>query len=171
MTTDGVLCVEREELAAKVGLPARTLNRHLRQAVDDGWLVHERVGRKNVGIAIYVAGLPWAGAHVSDVERPSQQATHGEAEAPVTAGQPVARIKEIESERSERVVVKDSATGEVAASAAAHAVGCGPQKSSIEEEVLEDRALATPATPGSSHVCGRDCFVWHVAARLYDRER
>lgn len=171
MTTDGVLCVEREELAAKVGLPARTLNRHLRQAVDDGWLVHERVGRKNVGTAIYVAGLPWTEVDVRDAERPSQQATYGEAEAPATAGQPVARIKEIEGERSERVAVKDLATAEVAVSTAAHAVGCGSGKSSIEEEENEDRALATAPTPSSSHVCGKDCFVWHVALRLYDREQ
>jgi hypothetical protein len=57
MQPDGVLCAGRIQLAGAAGLPPRTLNRHLAQAVAAGWLTHERRGQKHL-VPVYRATIP-----------------------------------------------------------------------------------------------------------------
>lgn len=57
MQPDGALSAGRIDLADVTGLPPRTLNRHLAQAVAAGWLAHERRGQKHV-LPVYRATVP-----------------------------------------------------------------------------------------------------------------
>lgn len=82
MRPDGVVrSLPRDVLAARVGLPVRTLNRHLARAVEMGWLAHRR-GQKYVP-AEYRAAIPAvSGCHAWPAEKPSQDATRSSAEKP-----------------------------------------------------------------------------------------
>jgi len=82
MRPDGVVRhLPRDVLAARVGLPRRTLERHLARAVDLGWLAHRR-GQKyrpaeyRTATPARSAGQKWR------AENPSQHATHSCAENP-----------------------------------------------------------------------------------------
>lgn len=57
MLPDGTLSVGRDRMADATGLSPRTLNRHLAQAVTNGWLTHERRGQKHV-YPLYQAAVP-----------------------------------------------------------------------------------------------------------------
>jgi pyruvate/2-oxoglutarate dehydrogenase complex dihydrolipoamide acyltransferase (E2) component len=65
MSTSGLIDRPRESIAEAVGIPRRTLDYQIRQAVDLGWLVHTQVGRKHARYGCYTA---------------AQHATSGEAE-------------------------------------------------------------------------------------------
>jgi hypothetical protein len=55
MQSDGTLKVEREQMAARVGMPRRTLEYQLHRLCELGWLVHISPGRKGVGRGTYGA--------------------------------------------------------------------------------------------------------------------
>lgn len=82
MRPDGVIRhLPRNALAARVGLPRRTLERHLARAVDLGWLTRRR-GQKHQP-AEYRAAIPAVSACQEwRAENPSQDATHSCAENP-----------------------------------------------------------------------------------------
>jgi hypothetical protein len=70
LDADGTLRVGRERMAESTGIPARTLDRHLRDAVALGWLMRERRGQKGV-VAVYRAAVPDTTQHAT------QHATSG----------------------------------------------------------------------------------------------
>ena len=82
MRADGVIRQRpRAVLAARVGLPERTLNRHLARAVQMGWLSHRR-GQKYVP-AEYRAAIPAvSGCQQWPAETGSQHATRSCPENP-----------------------------------------------------------------------------------------
>jgi len=57
MRVDGTLQRGRDELADAARLPRRTLERHLRHAVEVGWLTHAQRGQKYV-LPLYQAAFP-----------------------------------------------------------------------------------------------------------------
>lgn len=88
MTADGVLSQERDKLAARVGMPRRTLEYHLARAVELGWLVHLAAGRRRVGYGCYAAADPGSQhAKPCALETSPQRASYERARNGATARQ------------------------------------------------------------------------------------
>jgi hypothetical protein len=58
MSPAGVISKPRKMLLEYAQVPERTLERHLRWAVENGWLTHVRKGVKRTAAAVYEAALP-----------------------------------------------------------------------------------------------------------------